>query len=145
EPSTVVPVVDEERHLGGVGPLVALVTGDSDQFVVEQGDERDPIAVIHAGEVLELALRETGPRREEPEVDRLRGLALVEAGDQPGVVGSDRTHPYGVAVAEDDVGFPRVGHGTLHRGDTTDRPRCTASATPSALSRTGAVITAPVR
>ena len=104
---SVVLVVDEEGDLGGVGPPVPLVPGHRDDLVHRQRDECHAVVVVHGGEVLHLSVRQLRPRREVAEVDRLRGLALVEPHQRLGVVGHDRPDPDGVPVGEDHIGLPR--------------------------------------
>ena len=99
-------VVDEERDLGVATTPVTVVAGHAHQLVTDQADEGHPVAVVDVGEAVEIALGETGPGREEPEVDALGGLTFMEPQDQLGVVGSDGTNRHRSAVGEDHVGLP---------------------------------------
>ena len=106
DPPAVVGVVDEERHLGVAAGPVTVVAGDADQLVADDPDERHAIDVVDVGEPLQVAGRQAGSGREEPEVDALGRLALVEPLDERAVVGSHGPDVHGAAVGERDVGLP---------------------------------------
>ena len=99
-------VFDDEGDLGSLFVFAAVVASDSDDLPLELGDERESIAVVDLGEVMQLRLGDLRQRREEPEVDRLWREPTVQIAQLLEVVGSDRADMCGAAVDEHDVGFP---------------------------------------
>ena len=45
---TLLPVVDDEGHLGDVARIEAVVAGHADELVIEERDEGEPVEVLDA-------------------------------------------------------------------------------------------------
>ena len=105
-----VGVGDVERHLGGgrVDAVVAAMPMISSRTVATRATRS---VVVDLGEAGDVAVAELLQRREEAQVDRLGGLAGVEAPDAVGVLGPDRAHVGHRAVPQDDVRLPLGGIG----------------------------------
>jgi hypothetical protein len=106
QPPALMPVFDDEGHLGDPRVVDAVVAPDPDELVAEQGDERDPAHEVDVGEVLQLGRSEPRMLGEEAEVDRLHGQPGDEAAPALRVRRDDRTNMGGAAVGEHHVGFP---------------------------------------
>jgi hypothetical protein len=106
EPAALVGVLDEEGHLGLLGPRHAVVAADADELVAEQEDERHPVVVVDVGEPVQVLLRQPLHRPEEPEVAGLLRAAVHEADQPVGVLGADGSQVHRAAVRGDDVGLP---------------------------------------
>ncbi len=110
----------QSRALPGVGDVEGdlrrarggpVVAADGDDVLPHEHDEGDPVAMVHGGEAGQVPLGQPRHRREEPQVPRVLGLALVEGLERLGVLGQDRAQVRGRAVAQGDVRLPVRGIG----------------------------------
>jgi hypothetical protein len=128
DPPALVRVLDEEGHLR-LSRLDPVVADHRHHLRADRRDERDPVHVVDVGEPGDLPIRETRPRTEETEVDRLVGQPGVEGTQPVGVGGPNRAYMGGTAVRKDNVRLPVSGIlSSLHRPESrreshmTDQP-----------------------
>lgn len=119
----------------------AIVASDGDQAVSVFDDQRQPIAVVNVGEMIDITVRERGVRAEVAKVDRPRRKFGMES-PQTGAIGrQDRPHSEPVAVGHRHVAlqFGRVpGKGSVHRSFTSRTwPRWRISEAPRNISFAG--------
>ena len=117
-PAPLMPVLDEERHLGlGMLELLRnpLVAAHRDDLLGHGQDECDPRAIVHVGEPLDVLVRQRRHRGEEAEVLRLVADPGVEGAQQVSVLGTDRPDMGRLPVPEEDVGLPVSGEERFRR------------------------------
>ncbi len=95
-------IVDHEGGFGLVAPRPAFVARPRDELVVRLDRQRCAVDHVDVGEVQEFLVVQLGLRGEEPAVDALGRLPLVELGERGAVVGCERADEHRVAVAEHD-------------------------------------------
>jgi hypothetical protein len=97
-----VGVVDLEGGVGVVASRPALVAGPGDELPVALDDQCRPVDEVDDREVGELGIAEVRLGREEPAVDAVAGLAVVERGERGRVGRVHRADQHALAVPEHD-------------------------------------------
>ncbi len=100
-------VVDHERSFCFVAAGPPFVARPRDELVVRLDSQCGPVDHVDVGEMEEFLLAQLWFGGEEPSIDALGRLTLVELGEGWPVVGGERADEHGVAVAEDNRGCPR--------------------------------------
>ena len=113
--ATLVGVLDQEGHLGFLC-VDGVIPPGGDDLVLQRDDEGHSTVVVDRGEAFDVLLRQVRIGREEAEVLRLIGYAVVELDEALRVGREDRPDLRRTTVLEQDIGFPvldgilRCGH-----------------------------------